>query len=98
MQAFLNFLVPLVSVFQGPIMGVAEKGVAAAIVWAFAKGGLDPASASGVAGELWLAISGTITAISKTQTAKIQNVNAQDNGVKVVPIQSATPAVSVPLK
>ncbi len=37
------------------------------------------------------------SAYTNTQDAKIKSVNAQDNGVKVVPKTSPTPAVDAPI-
>lgn len=93
MSAILGFLVPLFSAFQGPIMGLLEKGILAGVVWLLTTGKLDVTQAPGIAAAAYTLVSGLITLVTKTQTAAIASVNnTKTNGVVVVPAAAARSA------
>ncbi len=50
-----------------------------------------------IAGAIAAGIVAAWSAYTNTQAAKIQSVNAQDNGVKVVPITAASASVNAPI-
>jgi hypothetical protein len=100
MSSILKMLMPFTSIFGGPFMGLAEKGFTAFVIWMLAKGSVDPTSAAGIASEFWIAISATISAVNKSQTAKIAALNSADNGVAVVKkvdaVEASIPTVTTP--
>lgn len=97
----MQALLPILSLFAGPIattiISLLNTGAAAFVAWQVAKG-VPADSAANIAGGLVFAISTAIQTLAQTLGVKINVVNAGDNGVKVVPQNSPTPAVNAPLK
>jgi hypothetical protein len=80
----MSALLTILNMFSGPLGGLAEKGILALVTYLFASGHIN-GDAGGVAAALYAAFSAVFTAVTRSQTAKIQSVNAADNGVVVVP-------------
>lgn len=92
----MQFLISLFNTFSGPIFGLVEKGILAAVVWAVTKGYIV-GDAAVIAASIYGAVSAVFTAVTKSQTAKIVSVNTDaSNGVKVVPATNPAPAVNAP--
>lgn len=92
----MQFLISLFNTFAGPISGLVEKGILAAVMWALGKGYIS-GDAAGIAATLYAAVSSLFTAVINSQTAKIVSVNTTTtNGVKVVPATNPAPAVNTP--
>lgn len=93
----MQFLVSLFNTFSGPIGGLVEKGILAAVMWALGKGYIA-GDAAGIAATLYAAVSAVFTAVTKSTTGKIVSINTdQQNGVKVVPAGVTAAAVNAPL-
>jgi hypothetical protein len=88
----MQTVISLLNMFAGPISGLVEKGLLAGVVWFLTRTGLGVDNAPQIAAELYALFSVIFTAITKTQTAKIQSVNGAQNGVLVVPTQQANNA------
>lgn len=92
----MQFLISLFNNFAGPIGGLVEKGILAAVVWAIGKGYIAGDGAV-IAASIYGAVSAIFTAVTKSQTAKIVAINADaTNGVKVVSESVSAPAVNAP--
>lgn len=92
----MQFLISLFDTFSGPIGGLVEKGILAAVMWALGKGYLA-GDAAGIAASIYGAVSALFTAVTKSQTGKIQAINNDSgNGVKVVPVSAPGPTVNAP--
>ena len=78
--------------FAGPIGGLVEKGILAAVMWALGKGYIA-GDAAGLAATLYAAVSAAFTSVVGTQNAKAQSiVETQGNGITVVPKVEAVQA------
>lgn len=92
--------VTLVNMFSGPISSAVNKGLAMAsaafVAWQI-KAGVPATDASSIAADVVGAVSLAITMLAGTQGAKIQSINAADNGVKVVQASSSSVQVNSPL-
>lgn len=93
----MQFLVSLFNTFSGPIGGLVEKGILAAVMWALGKGYIA-GDAAGIAASVYAAVSAVFTAVTKSTTGKIVSINTdQQNGVKVVPAGVQATPVNAPL-
>lgn len=92
-------MLQLMNLFSGPLGGLIEKGILSGVMFGVGKGYIEPASAGGIAAAIYTIGSAAFTAITRTQTAKIQAVNSADNGVKVVNGNQARgiPAATAPI-
>lgn len=91
LNVFLNKL-------SGPLAGTVEKACLAAVMYAAGKGWIPGDQVVTVAAALYLVVSTTLTAMTNTESAKIQAINANpDNGVKVVRETAAAPLVDTPM-
>lgn len=96
MKAVLSIL----NTFAGPIGGLIEKGILAAVMYAIGKGWIA-GDAAGIAATLYAAVSALFTSVINTQTAKaISIVDTQGNGITVVPkseaVKAGIPSVTAP--
>lgn len=92
----MQFLASLLSTFSGPIGSLIEKGILAAVMWAFGKGYIS-GDAAGIAASIYAALSSLYTGIINSRTGKIVAVNTDSgNGVKVVPVAAPAAPVNAP--
>lgn len=89
-------MLSLLNLFSGPLGGIVEKFILAGVTFAMGKGWLS-GDAGTIAGAIYTIFSGIYTGVTRSDTAKIQAINAGDNGVKVVPVATPGTAVNVPL-
>lgn len=85
------------NVLAKPLSGMIEKGCLAFFMYAAGKGWIVGIDVAPLAAASYAVISAALTAAVNSQEAKIKDVNASDNGVKVVPAIAAAHAVDVPL-
>lgn len=96
----MKTILALLNTFAGPIGGLVEKGILAAVMYAMGKGWIA-GDAAGIAATLYAAVSALFTSVTGTQAAKAQSiVETQGNGITVVPKQAAVaagiPSVTAP--
>ncbi len=96
----MKAILAILNTFAGPIGGLVEKGILAAVMYAMGKGWIA-GDAAGIAATLYAAVSALFTSVVGTQTAKAQSiVETQGNGITVVPKQAAVaagiPSVTAP--
>lgn len=81
----MKALLSILNTFAGPIGGLVEKGILAAVMWALGKGYIA-GDAAGLAASIYAAVSAVFTATVGTQSAKAQSiVETKGNGITVVP-------------
>lgn len=80
----LKTIIGLLMPFKGPIGGLIEKGMLAAVAYLIGKG-IIVGDAATIAGALYAAFSVLVTSVLGTQTADIKRINdTEGNGVRVV--------------
>ncbi len=96
----MKAVLAILNTFAGPIGGLIEKGILAAVMYAVGKGWLA-GDAAGIAATIYAALSAVFTSAVNSQTAKAQSiVETQGNGITVVPKKAADiagiPSVTAP--
>ena len=96
----MKAILAILNTFAGPIGGLVEKGILAAVMYAMGKGWIA-GDAAGIAATLYAAVSALFTSVVGTQTAKAQSiVETQGNGITVVPkaaaVEAGIPSVTSP--
>lgn len=84
----MSALLTILNMFSGPIGALIEKAILAGVTYLLGAGKIS-GDAAGIAASLYAALSMVFSAITGTQTAKIQSVNTATNGVLVVPTTAA---------
>lgn len=96
----LKSVVSLLNMFSGPIGGLVEKGILAAVMYASGAGWIS-GDVAGIAASIYTAVSAVYTGLINTQSGKASSiVETQGNGITVVPkrdaVHAGIPSVTEP--
>lgn len=96
----MKAILTLLNTFAGPIGGLVEKGILAAVMYAVGAKWIA-GDAAGIAATIYAAVSVLFQSVVNSQTAKAQSiVETQGNGITVVPKKAAVdagiPSVTAP--
>lgn len=90
-------MLKILNLLSGSMSGTIEKLCLGGFMFLAGKGVIPGDQAIPLSAAAYMLLSAGLTAAVQSETAKIQAINAGDNGVKVVPASAPAPAVNHPL-